>query len=207
MSRSSLVSLPHFCCALPWNCFQLPSMRSQFMRYFSHQVGLCVFDAAASRVCATPQYRSGSRPAMKQKNMGVADRVADYAQKPALHEGRGMVAGRKVNVRIGDLVPSSRPRSLLCKLVAPIGMAWRPRLSPLAGMRRQPRTIGHLPTTCLRMSGNVKRHSAFSRRRGKELFKKQGDVNAKGACIPIAQDGSREADLLETSAARRTHIV
>jgi hypothetical protein len=102
------------------------------MRYFSHQVGLCVFDAATSRVCATPQYQSGSRPAMKQKNMGVADRVADYAQKPALHEGRGMVAGRKVNVRIGDLVPSSRPRSLLCKLVAPIGTAWRPRLSPLA---------------------------------------------------------------------------
>jgi len=30
--------------------------------------------------------------------MGVASRVADYAQKPALHEGRGMVAGRGVNV-------------------------------------------------------------------------------------------------------------
>jgi hypothetical protein len=31
--------------------------------------------------------------------MGVASRVADYAQIPALHEGRGMVAGRRVNVR------------------------------------------------------------------------------------------------------------
>jgi hypothetical protein len=31
--------------------------------------------------------------------MGVASRVADYAQKPALHEGRGMVAGRDINVR------------------------------------------------------------------------------------------------------------
>jgi hypothetical protein len=33
--------------------------------------------------------------------MGVASRVADYAQKPALHEGRGMVAGREVNVPPG----------------------------------------------------------------------------------------------------------
>jgi len=33
--------------------------------------------------------------------MGVASRVADYAQKPALHEGRGMVAGRHINVRPG----------------------------------------------------------------------------------------------------------
>jgi hypothetical protein len=32
--------------------------------------------------------------------MGVAGRVADYAQIPALHEGRGMVAGRMINVRI-----------------------------------------------------------------------------------------------------------
>jgi hypothetical protein len=30
--------------------------------------------------------------------MGVASRVADYAQIPALHEGRGMVAGRVINV-------------------------------------------------------------------------------------------------------------
>ena len=40
-----------------------------------------------------------------QKNMGVASRVADYAQKPALHEGRGMVAGRVVNVRCRQSVP------------------------------------------------------------------------------------------------------
>jgi hypothetical protein len=30
--------------------------------------------------------------------MGVASRVADYAQIPALHEGRGMVAGPRFNV-------------------------------------------------------------------------------------------------------------
>jgi hypothetical protein len=39
------------------------------------------------------------------KNMGVASRVADYAQKPALHEGRGMVAGRKINVRTAHRFP------------------------------------------------------------------------------------------------------
>lgn len=32
--------------------------------------------------------------------MGVAGRVADYAQKPAMHEGRGMVAGRHTNVLV-----------------------------------------------------------------------------------------------------------
>jgi len=55
--------------------------------------------------------------------MGVADRVADYAQKPALHEGRGMVAGHDVNVPSPKSVPWSRPQSRLCKLVAPA--AWR----------------------------------------------------------------------------------
>ena len=40
--------------------------------------------------------------------MGVASRVADYAQIPALHEGRGMVAGRKFNVPAGVAVPGSR---------------------------------------------------------------------------------------------------
>jgi hypothetical protein len=53
--------------------------------------------------------------------MGVASRVADYAQIPALHEGRGMVAGRKINVQIRDqfharggkaaCVKSSHPRA------------------------------------------------------------------------------------------------
>jgi hypothetical protein len=37
--------------------------------------------------------------------MGVAGRVADYAQKPALHEGRGMMAGRDTNVTAGQSVP------------------------------------------------------------------------------------------------------
>jgi len=37
--------------------------------------------------------------------MGVASRVADYAQKPALHEGRGMMAGRFINVPAGKSVP------------------------------------------------------------------------------------------------------
>ena len=40
-----------------------------------------------------------------KKNMGVASRVADYAQKPALHEGRGMMAGRLVNVPAGNRFP------------------------------------------------------------------------------------------------------
>jgi hypothetical protein len=52
---------------------------------------------------------------MRQKIMGVASRVADYAQIPALHEGRGMVAGRKINVQIRDQFPEGR----LCKVVAP----------------------------------------------------------------------------------------
>jgi hypothetical protein len=43
---------------------------------------------------------------MRQKIMGVASRVADYAQIPALHEGRGMVAGRKINVQIRDQFPA-----------------------------------------------------------------------------------------------------
>jgi hypothetical protein len=46
-------------------------------------------------------------PALRgsQKNMGVASRVADYAQIPALHEGRGMVAGREVNVQPAERFP------------------------------------------------------------------------------------------------------
>ena len=38
--------------------------------------------------------------------MGVAGRVADYAQIPALHEGRGMVAGRRINVQMGNQFPA-----------------------------------------------------------------------------------------------------
>jgi PAS domain S-box-containing protein len=38
-SRSSLVSLPHFCCALPLNSFQLPSTRSQFIGSLLAQFG------------------------------------------------------------------------------------------------------------------------------------------------------------------------
>jgi hypothetical protein len=45
------------------------------------------------------------RIARAQKSMGVASRVADYAQKPALHEGRGMMAGRDTNVTAGQSVP------------------------------------------------------------------------------------------------------
>jgi hypothetical protein len=50
--------------------------------------------------------------------MGVASRVADYAQIPALHEGRGMVAGRKINVRPADGVPALGGKSHVCKVVA-----------------------------------------------------------------------------------------
>ena len=42
--------------------------------------------------------------------MGVASRVADYAQIPALHEGRGMVAGRRFNVPVGVAVPGPRDK-------------------------------------------------------------------------------------------------
>jgi hypothetical protein len=50
---------------------------------------------------------------MRQKIMGVASRVADYAQIPALHEGRGMVAGRKINAQIRDQFPA-RGRKAAC---------------------------------------------------------------------------------------------
>jgi len=47
--------------------------------------------------------------------MGVASRVADYAQIPALHEGRGMVAGRRVNVRIGNQFPARAAKAACVK--------------------------------------------------------------------------------------------
>src|SRR5262249_53511907 len=53
---------------------------------------------------ATPQ-GGPSSGAAEAKNMGVASRVADYAQKPALHEGRGMVAGHSFNVPARAGVP------------------------------------------------------------------------------------------------------
>jgi hypothetical protein len=55
--------------------------------------GIVALRLAGEAAWATPPSAVEFR-GQKGKNMGVASRVADYAQKPALHEGRGMVAGQ-----------------------------------------------------------------------------------------------------------------
>lgn len=105
--------------------------------------------------------------------MGVAG-SADYAQKPALHEGRGMVAGLSINVRKPARFPSDGEENRPAGRGSPYG---RPGLrgdaAPLdpahrAYWRRARRavTFGSSDDARARvgMLGNVMGYQAFSKR-------------------------------------------
>src|SRR5215217_4675053 len=79
---------------------------------------------------------------MRQKNMGVASRVADYAHIPALHEGRGMVAGRKVNVSPAHWFPRLGGKTYLCKVVALALARGRPDRKRIGVIRRSQKDSG-----------------------------------------------------------------
>jgi hypothetical protein len=72
---------------------------------------------------------------MRQKNVGVASRVADYAHIPALHEGRGMVAGRGINVPIRHQFHARGRKAACVKSSHP-----RRRGPPAANRTRRPET-------------------------------------------------------------------
>ena len=94
--RSSLVSLPHCCCTLPFICFQFPSTRSQFI------VVSCLAGAvgrfAIGRLDSTKkQDVAGKNPATSRvagRARGEGDAAGRSYKLPRKNRFRGLAVGR-----------------------------------------------------------------------------------------------------------------